>query len=210
VLFFPKYQFAVGGLKMEKKYKLAAFAGIIYLISFIPELTMEIMQEFYAGDGYISALLLVTYIVSTLSTIIFFYGFILLANKYDDNLLYVGSIIIILTTVFYYAYAWFTIDIIEAEEKIMGVAILLLYGFAGIIFGIGLYRLKTVFGSLASAAGILEISIGVFFVTIVLFFFGLILSIPTVIIEVLLLFKAVERAKSSEDQIMVNGQGQVP
>jgi len=137
-------------------------------------------------------LLRITYIVSTLSTIFFYAGFIVLGNKYKNNLLLVGALIIILTTIFYYIYEWYTVDISEVEKNIVGASALLLYGFSGIVFGVGLYRIKDVFGYLASAAAILEITIGIFFVTIVLFLLGLILTIPAIIFEILLLFKASE------------------
>ena len=119
---------------------------------------------------------MITYIISTVSTIFFYYGFIVIGNKLENNLLVVGSVIIILTTIFYYLYAWYTQDLVNIEEEIFGVSVLLLYGFSGIIFGFGLYRMRDVLGKLASIAGILEIVIGFFLVTVVLFFLGLILS----------------------------------
>ena len=78
---------------------------------------------------------------------------------------------------------------------------LLLYGFSGIVFGIGLYRMREVLGKLSLFAGILEIIVGFFFITVVLFFIGLILSIPAIILEILLLFKAVELGVFKEDKI---------
>ena len=177
---------------MNANLKFCAFAGIVYLVSFLPELTIETLREFGQINGISSTLLRITYIVSTLSTIFFYAGFIVLGNKYKNNLLLVGALIIILTTIFYYIYEWYTVDISEVEKNIVGASALLLYGFSGIVFGVGLYRIKDVFGYLASAAAILEITIGIFFVTIVLFLLGLILTIPAIIFEILLLFKASE------------------
>lgn len=183
---------------MQKRFKYSAFAGIIYLISFLPELIIETITEFQAPDATTSTLLMITYIISTLSTIFFLYGFIILGNEYKIDLLIVGSIIIILTTIFYYIYAWYTLDLPAIEEDIVGISVLLLYGFSGIVFGLGIYKLKLQFGNLASVAGILEIIIGVFFVTVVLFFLGLIISIPAIILEILLLFKAADSDQSGE------------
>ena len=174
---------------MQKKLNLAAFAGIIYLVSFLPELIFETMHEFGEGGGSTKAFLLISYIVSAASAILFYYGFVVIGNKLENNLLLVASYIIILTTIFYYLYAWYTIDLIDIEEEVFGVSILLLYGFSGILFGLGLYRTREILGNLASTAGILEMIVGFFLVTIILFFLGLILSIPAIIIEILLLLK---------------------
>ena len=111
--------------------------------------------------------------------------------------------IIILTTIFYYLYSWYTVDLVDIEEEIFGVSVLLLYGFSGIVFGFGLYKMRDVLGKLASATGILEIIVGFFLVTVILFFLGLILSIPTIIIEVLLLLNVAQLDAFKEEKIAV-------
>ena len=59
--------------------------------------------------------------------------------------------------------------------------------------------MRKILGSLAQTAGILEIVVGFFLITVVLFFLGLILSIPAIIIEILLLFKAAELSAFKEE-----------
>jgi hypothetical protein len=114
-------------------------------------------------------------------------------------LLVVGSAIIILTTIFYYLYSWYTLDLVDIEEEVFGVSVLLLYGFSGIVFGFGLYKIRAVLGKLASVAAILEIVAGFFLITVILFFLGLILSIPATIVEILLLLKAAELNDFKDD-----------
>lgn len=174
---------------MQNKLRFAAFAGIVYLVSFLPELTIEIIHDYQGGTSFTSFILMITYIVSMVATIAFLYGFIIIGNKFNNNLLVVGAMIIILTSIFYYIYSWYTLDMFEVEDKIFGGSVLLLYGFSGIIFGVGIYQLRLKLGGLASTAGILEIIIGLSFITIVLFLLGLVLSIPAVIAEILLLLK---------------------
>ena len=111
---------------MQKKIKYAAFAGIIYLVSFLPELIFETLREYGHSDSSTSTLLMITYIISALSTIFFFYGFIIIGNTFNNNLLVVGSIIIILTTIFYYLYSWYTQDLLKMEEEIFGASGLIL------------------------------------------------------------------------------------
>jgi hypothetical protein len=188
---------------MQKKIKFAAFAGIIYLISFLPELIFETLQEYGQSNDFTSTLLMISYVVSTLSTVFFFYGFIVIGNKFENNLLVVGSIIIILTTIFYYLYCWYTLDLVNIEEEVFGVSVLLLYGFSGIVFGFGLYKMRDILGKLASSAAILEIVVGFFLITVFLFFIGMILSIPATILEILLLLKAAELDKFKENSVNV-------
>lgn len=180
---------------MNNKIKFCAFAGIVYLILFLPELIIQTIGELDQTDGIASTLLRTTYVVSTLSTFLFFYGFIIIGHKLNNNLLIVGSIIIILTTVFYDIYEWYNLGVYDIEKDIVGVSALLLYGFSGIVFGFGLFKIRDIFGTVASAAAILEIIVGFFFVTIVLFLLGLILSIPAIILEILLLLKAAESSE---------------
>ncbi len=189
---------------VQKKLKFSAYAGIIYLVAFLPELIIEILREIDPATAPPSMLLKFAYIVSIPSAIIFFYGFIVLRYKFKNNLVVVGSIIIILTTVFYYIWAWYTIDIHEVEKDIVGGSFLFLFGFSGILFGIGLRRLRGVLDSRVSAAGILEIIIGITNVTIILFFLGLILSIAAIILEILVLLKTSELPAEKEEDNSLN------
>ena len=190
---------------MQKKLKIAAYAGIVYLVSFLPEITLEALHDYYFMGGATKILLIGSYIIAILSTVVFFYGFIIIGNKYDDHLLVAGSYIIILTTIAYYFYSWQTMDLYAMEDDIFSTVVLLFYGFSGILFGIGLYRMRDPLGSLASIAGIIEIIIGICFVTIIPFLLGLVLSIPAIIIEILLLFNAVELGPFKEEENTIPG-----
>ena len=72
---------------MQKKIKFSAFAGIVYLVSFLPELIFETLREFSHDGSLTSSLLMISYVVSALSTVFFFYGFIVIGNKFENNLL---------------------------------------------------------------------------------------------------------------------------
>ena len=172
---------------MSLKLKISAFAGIFYLISTLPEIVFETMYEFNQYSESLAAILAITYIISILSTIAFFYGFIQVGIELHNNMLVFSSVIIIVTTIFYYLYAWYTRDLHAVKPDIFGGTVLFLFGFAGIFFGSGLYQMREILGKYSRIAGILEIIIGICFVTIILFLLGLILGIPAVIFEILLL-----------------------
>ena len=63
------------------------------------------------------------------------------------------------------------------------------------VFGLGLFKLQDGMGRTALLAGILEMIIGACFVVVVLFFLGFILIVPTIIIEIILLYKGHELVK---------------
>lgn len=168
---------------------------------------METAHEFNHYDLGTTNLLIVTYLISMVSTILFYYGFIVIGNELNNNLLLVSSLIIIVTTIFYYIHELYTINLSETDEDLFGLSILMLFGFSGIFFGVGLYKLRDTLGKFASIAGSLEIIIGISFVVIILFFIGIILSIPAVIFEILLLLKVSELPEfKSIPDISLNAQ----
>ena len=187
---------------MSMKLKIAAFAGIFYLVSTLPELVFETMYEFSDYDTGLSSVLALIYLISVISTILFFYGFIQLGIEHHNNFLVFSSVIIIVVTFFYYLYSWYTRDIPDIEPDIFGGAVLFLFGFAGLFFGYGLYSMQVVFGKYAKIAGILEMIIGICFITIILFLLGLIIGIPAIIFEILLLFNLSESSKYKKDPIL--------
>ena len=82
----------------------------------------------------------------------------------------------------------YTINYYELEPDIIGISALLLFGFSGIAFGIGLIRISSLFGNLAAIAGILEIVTGILFITIILIIPGLIILIPAIILLIVEFF----------------------
>ena len=68
-------------------------------------------------------------------------------------------------------------------------------GFGGLqlIFGIGMYQLKDKIGQLAQVTGIFEIVVGASLVTVILATLGVFLLIPTIIIEIILLYRLAKK-----------------
>lgn len=67
-----------------------------------------------------------------------------------------------------------------------------LVGALSIAFGIALIRLQDGMGELSRIAGFLEILMGCLLVTVVLFFFAFIMLIPTLVVEIFLLYRGYE------------------
>ena len=87
-------------------------------------------------------------------------------------------------------------DSIE-REFILG-AQALTFGGIGILFGISLIKLQKSFGTVPVIAGIFEIAASCFFLTIILAFVGHIMLIPAELLEIVILYKAVEIIKSKQ------------
>ncbi len=86
------------------------------------------------------------------------------------------------------------------REFILG-AEALTFGGIGILYGISLIKLQRSFGQVPIVAGIFEIAAACFFLTIILSFVGHILLIPAELLEIVILYKAVEIIKSKQPGI---------
>lgn len=185
----------------------AWIAGIIYLIigtiegfmdygrSQSPFMYMtfgDMDTTFPLGASYVTVK-----IISFLSYILFAMGFVQLANMFKNHILKVASILLIAITgliifidifsLFFYFDEANTWVILSIESVISGAI--------GIVFGVGLFKLQDGMGRTALLAGVFEMIIGGCFVVVILFFLGFILIVPTIIIEIILLYKGFELVK---------------
>ena len=90
----------------------------------------------------------------------------------------------------------FDVFSIHFTEESIAVSIIIesiLYGVLQLIFGIGIYQLENKLGPLAKITGILEIIVGACLASAVFVYLGVFLLIPTLIVEVLLLYKIVRK-----------------
>lgn len=71
-------------------------------------------------------------------------------------------------------------------------------GVLKIIFGIALIRLQDSMGRLARLVGILEILQGCLLVTVLFFFISYFIFIPTIIVEILILYRGYEYLSQSD------------
>jgi hypothetical protein len=87
----------------------------------------------------------------------------------------------------------FTLYLMDETITVRIVIECILFGGLQLVFGIGILQLKSKLGQLAQVNGILEIIVGAFLATVIFASFGLFLLVPTIIIEVLLLYKLAKR-----------------
>lgn len=183
------------------KYLTAAWMfGIVYFVTGFFEGAAEYFrfeenEMIFSIPVYVSIKL-----VCIISFVFFQRGFFALGDFYNNYLLKITSIVLIalhvllgfhdIVSVFY-----------DAEERfavLIGAAVT--YGGVGVIYGVSLRRLELHVGRSAEVAGFLEIGAALFFFTVIFAFLGEMILVPAELIEILILFKALEMIKGRSMQ----------
>lgn len=180
---------------MNKTIKNAAIAGILTIIVTIPLTILEVMKSLNMLSDVSLALYTIVYVLSLVLYIIFTFGFKVIGDKTNNNLLRVTSYILIFSSIIYYGYFILAAIYPALDNPIISISTLVFYGAIGIPFGISLLKLKGKFGSVATAAGVLVIMTSASFLTVILSIFGILTIIPTYVLQVILLFKASKELK---------------
>jgi hypothetical protein len=167
--------------------KAAAFANIIALLATIPFAVLHFMNVFNENWFLVVFLIFFEFFLVLLS-IFSMIGFIVLANHYKNNLLKIGSFVVIGIFILTFLIDSL-VNILPDEFSFLAILSIFLGGAAIIPFSIGLLKLKA-FGNLAQVTGILGIITGVFFLTILLSPFGMLTVLVVTILEIMILFKA--------------------
>ena len=173
--------------------QLAIVGGIIYLIIGIPEGVFEylrVMDSTGIHEPTIARGLYITVkLVSVLSAISFLVGFWVVANHYKLDVLKYASI----TFGLVYILAGLAdvislyVTVIDGPELV--ILEVIAYAIAGVFFGASLILSRAEIGDIALIAGVLEIAMATCLITFILSFVSLVLSIPTIIVGVILLFQ---------------------
>ena len=144
------------------------------------------------------------YIIMKILILIFFFffqrGFILVGHLFKNYLLKIMSFVLIFSLFLVIIYDITSLFSESIESEFMLGAEALTFGVIGILFGVSLIKLQKSFGQLPIIAGIFEIFAACFFLTIILAFVGYIILIPAELIEIIILYKAVEIIKSKKPE----------
>jgi transcriptional regulator with XRE-family HTH domain len=181
---------------------IAILAGAVYLISEIVLGMMDIdwMTRDRHWDVRINTIYIGLVILMVVSFTLFARGFILLSAVFENTLLKVAAYLMVIATA-----AKGILDVsslsIENMESIWMpyAAMAVVMGALGIVFGIALIQLQDGMGELSRIAGILEIVMGCILITVVLFFISYIVLIPTVVLEILVLYRGYEYLSKSPE-----------
>lgn len=184
-----------------KQLSIAWISGIVYFILGFAEIAVDYYR--YTEDKIITND--VVYILLKLgilaSIILFTRGFILAGKFFKNYLLRITAFIFIFIGVLFYIYDILSLYIIDFDYQFVLGAEAVTYGVIGILFGISILRLQNGLGTLATVTGIFEIITYGFMVTIFLSFVGLVLLTPTIILEIILLYKVSQMLKAKQKEI---------
>jgi transcriptional regulator with XRE-family HTH domain len=166
--------------------------GIVYFVMGFLEGAAEYFR-FEKDDMIFSIPVYISVKLVTIISFIFFQrGFFALGDFYNNYLLKIASMVLIaihvllgfhdIASVFY-----------DAEERfVVMIGAAVTYGAVGIVYGISLRRLEPHVGRSAEVAGFLEIGAALFFFTVIFAIIGEIILVPAELIEILILFKAID------------------
>jgi transcriptional regulator with XRE-family HTH domain len=173
----------------------AWIAGLIYFALGLVEAAADYL---FLEEAFLSTSEQLFYIVTKTGVLVayFFFmrGFVAIGKAYDNYVLKIGSYLMVATYIIFIAIENY--HIISPMDMSLYLYIqtvsALIFGAIGIILAIGFIRLNRSLGSIALVAGVFELMIACLFLTIIGSFIALVLLIPSVIIEVVILFKASE------------------
>jgi transcriptional regulator with XRE-family HTH domain len=174
---------------------IAVLAGAVYLISEVILGAMDVawfaenrdwgfrMNAIYAGLT----------VVMVVSLTLFARGFIALSSLFENTLLKVAAYLLIMATISKGILDVSSLSVKNMESLWIPYAVMaVVMGAVAMVFGVSLIRLQDSMGELSQIAGILEIVMGCLLITVVLFFISYVVFVPTVVVEILVLYRGYE------------------
>lgn len=173
----------------KKILNIAWVSGVIYFVFGFIEAIADIYQ-FIDDDSLFN---IVSYtaikIISSITFVLFFIGFIRVAKLYSLKLLKIIVYIFIIAYVVFAMLDVYSLSLANETIIVSTIVELIVFGAIQIIFGLSLLQLKDKLGTLIQINGILEIITGACLATVFLSSLGVFLLIPTVILEIIVLYK---------------------
>lgn len=180
--------------------KYAWIAGIIYFLFGFAVAGLDFLRS--KDNLFITGKII--YIILKLFIIITAYyylgGFVVIGSKLKNHVLVISSLITIFAIALFSFYDIISLFYNSIEKQTIDGGKSITFGIIGIVFGIGIIRLNRYYGLSASLAGYFNIIEGCFFLTLILWFIGAILTIPSEIFEIIILYKAYKYPKLLENK----------
>lgn len=178
-----------------------ALAGAIYLVT---EVILGAMDfAWFTSDRdwgfFTNAAFVCLTVMMVISYTLFARGIIALGTIFENPLLKGVAYMLIFATLGIGALdiASLSVDDIDLLWLPYSVASVII-GALGVAYGVAFMRLQDGMGELSRIIGLLEIVTGLLFITVVLFFIAYVVMIPTVVLEILLLYRGYEYLSKSE------------
>ena len=177
---------------MNKTLRYAAISGILAVGILIPFLFIELLRilNIMGSEASVTTRLLLN-IITLIPLIFFLYGFKIIGDKTENNQLKFAVYLFIIALIISRIYGGYTVltkSNLSSASAAVPFAQYMAFGIIGILFGIGILKLKKPLGNIAKTTGILAIISGITYA--ILQTFGSFLVTPTYILLIILLFKA--------------------
>jgi len=186
---------------LTKQLNIAWISGLIYFALGFAEIPIDYFR--YAKDELVtSTTIYILLKVVVLASIIFFMrGFVLTGKIFKNYLQRITAFIFIFVSVVFYTFDIISLFTGEIDSEVIAGAYGITYGIMGVLFGIAMLRLQNILGSIATITGIFEIVTYSCFLTIILVVLGFALLTPTIILEVIVLYKAYAMLKTKQKEL---------
>lgn len=178
-----------------KNLNLAWISGIVYFFIGFAEFAVEYFRYFEDRMVVNNAIFILLKVVMLASIILFTRGFVVTGKIFKNYLLKITSFIFIFMACLFYTYDILSLYLGKIDYEILLSAEAISYGIIGILFGIAMLRLQKGLGTIALITGIFELITYGLMVTVFLAMAGYAFLTPTIILEVILLYKVVQMVK---------------
>ncbi|WP_299894437.1 helix-turn-helix transcriptional regulator [uncultured Aquimarina sp.] len=185
---------------LNRQLTISWISGIIYFILGFVEFAFDYARYFDNSMIVSNAIYSILKLTVLASFILFMRGFILSGKIFKNYLLRIIAFILTIMTIIFYSYDIISIYLGEFDTMYIVGAHSVSIGIIGVLFGISVIRLQNALGMLAKTTGIFEIIAYGCMATVLLGVLGYFLLTPTIILEIILLYRISEMIKAKQQE----------
>ncbi|MEW7289202.1 helix-turn-helix domain-containing protein [Aquimarina sp. 2304DJ70-9] len=189
---------------LTRQLSISWISGIVYFVLGFGEFAMDFFRHFQGEMITNNIVYTAIKLIILVSIILFYRGFILSGKIFKNYLLRITAFILVFISCIFYAYDILSLYIGTIDPEFILGAEAVTFGVIGILFGISVLRLKNALGTIATLTGIFEIITYACLVTIFLSVVGMVLLTPTIILEIILLYKVSQMLKAKQKEFSVS------
>lgn len=189
---------------VKQPLKIAWMAGIVSIVFTVLYTGLIIILEVDKELGsllYVKVVLIILSLVFLIGYLVVLRGFLSVGLLFDNYLL---KLAVYLLSIYYFVFTILSSILLlffegnTAVELAFFIPTIMFGGGCQVVLGIALLRLQDGMGKLARVTGIMEIITGSMFASVLFVLFGLIMIFPTMILEIILLYKSSELIKEGK------------
>lgn len=185
---------------LNRQLTISWISGIIYFILGFVEFAFDYARYFDNSMIVSNVIYSILKLTVLASFILFMRGFILSGKIFKNYLLRIIAFILTIMTIIFYSYDIISVYLGEFDTMYIVGAHSVSIGIIGVLFGISVIRLQNALGMLAKTTGIFEIIAYGCMATVLLGVLGYFLLTPTIILEIILLYRISEMLKAKQQE----------